>query len=187
VRRRAIRGDAAVSPRQSLPLLALPQALRDVRPDAGTRSARRLSIARRPRAAPRLPAAGRNGSQGLLLGLRLLTLRRHVAERRRSVDPARLARRRSADTAAVPLIRRFAGRMGRAARRRPPALRGSASGSGRALGPVRKMIQGACHTSRTARPRPRSRRYGWISELPASLPRGTCRVASTVTTSRTDP
>src|SRR5204862_5068580 len=76
VRRRAIRGDAAVSPRQSLPLLALPQALRDVRPDAGTRSARRLSIARRPRAAPRLPAAGRNGSQGLLLGLRLLTLRR---------------------------------------------------------------------------------------------------------------
>jgi hypothetical protein len=35
--------------------------------------------------------------------------------------------------------------------------------------------------------RPRSRKYALIFTLPASLPRGTCRVSSTVATSRTGP
>src|SRR6266508_1080106 len=49
------------------------------------------------------------------------------------------------------------------------------------------MGQGAWQAPGGARPRPRSRRYACISTLPASLPRTTCRVSSTVPTFRTGP
>src|SRR5919204_6758397 len=60
--------------------------------------------------------------------MRLVAVRRGLAARRRDLGPARVARRRSGDSAAVPHLRRLPGALGRASRRRAPALRGAQSG-----------------------------------------------------------
>ena len=62
-----------------------------------------------------------------------------------------------------------------------------ASSPGCSRGLSRKWIRAACRRHVTALRRPRSRQYVHILALPASLPRGTCRVPSTGTTFRTGP
>ena len=54
-------------------------------------------------------------------------------------------------------------------------------------GPVRELDRGARQASRASMRRPRSRQYAPHIGFPASLPRGTCRVSSIATSSRTGP
>src|SRR5205823_3634410 len=114
-------GDAPLSPGQPLPLLPLSQALRNVRVDSGTRRAFSVS-ARVGRAADsRVLAGGRQG-EGVLQRVRLVALRRRLAGGRGNLGAARLPRRRSGDSAAVPHLRGLPRAVGRAARGRSPPL-----------------------------------------------------------------
>src|SRR6185437_13700932 len=111
-----IRDNPPVPPCESLSLLALPQAFRDVRPDAGPGGARAVSAARRRGAPPCLRARARGRSQGLLQRLRLEPLRRQLAGRRGDLGPARLPRRRPPDSPPVPYVHRVTRILGRSAR-----------------------------------------------------------------------
>src|SRR5919201_1114895 len=127
LRRRAVRGDAAVPACKPLPLLALPEALGHVRADAGTGATRAIPAARGRGASADLPAAEGDGRESVLLRMRRKPVRRLLAGRRRDLRPPRLARRRPADPPAVPFLRRLARAVGRTAERRPPALRAGAA------------------------------------------------------------
>src|SRR5262249_23846810 len=122
LRRRSLRGDGAVRLVESLPLLTLPEALGNVRRNAGACPARRIPPARGRGTDPRLRARRRAG-EGVLLGVRLKPVRRGVAGRRRGRDPPRRTRRRPRHPPGVPRIRGVARSVGRAPGRRPPALR----------------------------------------------------------------
>src|SRR5436305_14783282 len=74
LRRRDLRGGASLSPGQSLPLLALSQALGNLRPDTGARSASAVSAAFRRGTPARLRARAGHGGQGLLQRLRLVAV-----------------------------------------------------------------------------------------------------------------
>src|SRR5436190_21023204 len=78
---RHIRGRAPVPARESLPLFAVPQAFRDVRPHPGTRAALAVQAALGRGVDPRLPARGRQG-EGVLRRVRLVALRGRLAGRR---------------------------------------------------------------------------------------------------------
>src|SRR6266511_4641079 len=126
LRRRALRGDAALHPGDPLSLLALPEALRRVRAHSRPHPARAVPAAPGRGADQGLPPRRRTG-QSVLLGVRLEPLWELVAGGGAHLRPPRCARRRPEDPPRTPLVRRLEGALGRAPGRRPPALPGRAA------------------------------------------------------------
>src|SRR5581483_7044403 len=105
------------------PLLALPPTFGHVRRDDAARGAPFVPAAGRRRAAQRLRPGRRPREEGLLLDLRLEPLRRAVAGGRAGLDSGWRRGRRPRPPPAAAHLRRVARSVGRAAGRRPAALR----------------------------------------------------------------